>query len=276
MKKFNILVFSIIIISITLFSFLFFKKGNNSNDNKKYDRILYSWKLNKIEENQKQFNSVIKEYDINVIYQDFTTEYLQEYNDDFIRDMNKRGIVVYHMAGDPSWGKKDGFDKIREEIERLIDFNKNVENKMPGIVLDIEPYISEKEEVLKVQDFSIYVEQIKKAYDFTKENDLNLILAIPYWFDVISDDLLEEVIKNADHISVMNYKIDKTSEHISREIELARKYNKKIDTIYEINYDDHDYFSSNKDILLDYEKIKKNNNYEELGVSYHHFGSMLK
>lgn len=243
-------------------------------DNSNYDRILYSWHLSTISSDKEKFESVIKDYDINVIYQSLDSDFFENVDDSFIKKMNSRDIKVYYLGGNPSWGKVSGFSKIKRKVDSVIEFNNMATNKISGIVLDIEPYVSEKEEVLQVEDFKIYVEEIKKAYQYIKDNDLEMILSIPYWFDTIDADLLEEVVKNCDGISVMNYKITRTSENIKEEIELAKKYNKKIDTIYEVDYEDEGYFKNHSSILRDYKRIRKNNDCENLGVAYHHFDSM--
>lgn len=239
-----------------------------------YPSILYSWKLEDVLEDRDKFNSILKEYHINILYQDFTSKYLETLDDTFIKEMNEKNITVYHLAGDPSWGTENGFLSIQKEIDKVILFNQKVSFKIKGIVLDIEPYISEKEERFAKKDFFIYVKQIEKTYAYLKDKDLELILAIPYWFDSIDEYLLETLIQNTDGISVMNYKITKTNKNIQNEIKLASKYDKKIDTAYEINYKDKDYFESREAILKDYQKIKKKNDSPNLGISFHHYGSI--
>lgn len=273
MKK----IITLIILTITIISTIIIYNTNTQEEKeeeKTYDRILYSWHMSTITNDKEKFENIIKDYDINIIYQDFTKEFLEKKDDTFIKEMKNKNIKVYHLGGDPSWGKKEGFEKIKLEIDRVIEFNKMATNKIVGIVLDIEPYISEKEEILQKEDFQIYVEEIKKAYTYTKENKLEMILAIPYWFETIDKKLLEEVVKNTDEISVMNYKITKTSKNIQEEIELAKKYQKKINTIYEVNYEDEGYFKSKTSIIRDYKKIKENNKCENLGIAYHHYDSM--
>lgn len=246
----------------------------SSLKNKSYQTIIYSWDLEKINENKKQFQKTIESYQIDTIYQDFKKDYLKASDDEFIKEMQKKKISVYHLAGDPTWGKKDGFTKTKEELELVKQFNKKTKNKLKGVVLDIEPYIDEKEENFKIKDFQIYVEEIKKTYKYCKENELELILVIPYWFDDIDENLLEELIQNTDGISVMNYNINKTKQKIKTEIKLAKKYQKKIDTIYEVNYKEKGYFSSKEEIIKDYEKLKKEYKLENLGLAFHHYGSM--
>ena len=70
----------------------------------------------------------------------------------------------------------------------------------------------------------------------------------------------------------MNYNIDKTMENISYENEISKKYDKKINTIYEINFSEDNYFSNWNDIKKDYKKLKEE--YGEMGIAYHHYDSI--
>ena len=59
---------------------------------------------------------------------------------------------------------------------------------------------------------------------------------------------------------------------ISFENKLSKKYDKKINTIYEINFDEDNYFSSWDEIKKDYKKLK--NKYNKIGIAYHHYASI--
>ncbi len=239
-----------------------------------YESSLYSWKLDKVLEDPEKFYEVLEEYNVKVLYQDFSSEFLEENDDSFLKDMSEREITVYHLAGDPSWGHSEGYEKIKREIKKVLTYNEKVDNPIKGIILDIEPYVSEKNEEFSVEDFEVYVDQIEKSYEYCQKHELEMRLAIPYWFDSIDDDLLKKVIKNSDGVSVMNYNISKTSSKIEREVELANRYGKKIDSIYEIEYGKEGYFASKEDIFEDFAKLKEENPSENLMISYHHYGSM--
>lgn len=258
----------ILYISSTLFimilGIIFFFPKNET-------RILYSWDLEEIIEDENTFEKVLKEYKINTIYQDFTKEFLDNQDDSFISNITSKNIEIYHLAGDPSWGTKNGFEKIKKEIDLVIQFNQNTIHKLKGIVLDIEPYADEIIEEFELDSFKDYVEEIKKTYSYTQEENLELILAIPYWFDHISTDLLEELIQNTDGISVMNYIPNKTSENIKEEIQYAKKYQKQINTIYEIDKNNE---ITLKEIEKDYQEIKKENQLKSLGIAYHYYKTM--
>lgn len=239
-----------------------------------YSSNLYSWNLDAILEDEKSFDQVLEDYAVKNLYQSFTKEYLKEKDDSFIKKMFSKGISVYHLGGDPAWGKKGGYDKIVKTVDRILEFNEDSEYKIRGVVLDIEPYVSEREEVFSKENFEIYAEQIEKSYIYCRENELEMIVAIPYWFDSIDENLLERIVSASDGISVMNYKIDKTASKIKEEVHLANKYGKKIDSIYEIEYQKEGYFQSLEAILKDFAELKKVNPSDNLTISYHHYGSI--
>ena len=258
----------LILIILVLICMLFVIKKNN-------DIILYSWDMDYInEENYSNINKIIDALNINILYQDFSSEYLSNTNNTFLEQMKKKNVDVYHLAGDSSWGFKNGYKDIIEEINKIVFYNNNVSNKIKGIVLDIEPYASEKFEdtSFSLEEFKIYVEQIKKSCSLAKEHNLEFILVIPYWFDKIDKDLFEQLISYVDEISVMNYNIHKTFQNISFENEISKKYRKKINTIYEINFGKDNYFSNWNQIKKDYKNLKKE--YGKIGIAYHHYGSI--
>ena len=269
-KKILILFFALLILLLICV----LKKEQVTDSNR--ERILYSWDLETILEDPKTFDTILKEYQINTIYQDFKKEYLKEADNKFLKEMKEKNISVYALAGDPTWGMKEGFLRIADEINRVEEYNRKVEIPMKGIVLDIEPYISEKESNFAIEDFEVYVGEIKKTYRYLKNKNLELILAIPYWFDRIDMSLLEELVEYTDGISVMNYNIKRTVENIQEEVNLAKKYQKKINTIYEIEYGNKDYFSSLEEIINDFNQIQKEYSDQPIGISYHHYKTMIK
>ncbi len=271
MKKVIIMLVVVLLFFAVL---LFIPETNIDKDEEKVnDVIMYSWNIDTIMSNQKEFERIKEEYNLNIIYQDFDSSFFLEEDNSFMKYMDSLSLEVFQLAGDPSWGKTDGFLKIKKQIDRVYEYNKKHKYKIKGVIFDIEPYANEKEENFSNPDFLIYVNEIKKAYQYSKEKELEMRLSIPYWLDHIDYDLLEQLIENTDGISVMNYSIDKTKISIKEEYELAMKYNKEIDTVYEINYGKKNYFASLDDILNDFDKLQEA--YPNLAVSYHHLKSIM-
>ena len=257
MKK--LIVGLIILIACFLFLLFFgFEKEEN---------ILYSWDMDVLTDNS--FLKKLKRHNIKTIYQDFSSDYLNNNGNEFLEKMNENKINVYHLCGDADW--IDNKERIIEEIDKVITYNKRVDYKIKGIVFDIEPY----HDGFDSFDFKNYVEVMKDTYMYMNSNDLYMVIAIPYWLEKKDKKLLEELIKDgADEISVMNYNINNTLNNIEDEVKFSKKYNKNINTIYEINFSDDNYFSSYDEINSDYIKIKDYYNYKEIKKAYHHYGKM--
>lgn len=62
---------------------------------------------------------------------------------------------------------------------------------------------------------------------------------------------------------------------MENEIKFARKYNKNINTIYEVEFGiKENTFSSYEEIDEDYKKIRAHYKYDKLKKAYHHLGDM--
>ena len=243
-----------------------------------YNRSLYSWYFKNVLNDLDKFNTFIEGNKINRVYQKVSDTYLEKDDKEtekFIKDLNDKKIEVYYLDGEPSWGEEDGYKSIIEVIDKVLEFNSTHNSKFNGLLLDIEPYTSEKIEHFEDEHFEIYLKQIKKVYSYSKDKDIKILLAIPSWFDKENFDMFKELIKNCDGISVMNYDINNTVENIKNEYEYAYKYDKFIETIYEIGFEKDYTFNSFDEIEEDYKNIiYKYSNY--VGLSYHHYGDLLK
>ena len=262
MKK---LIIGLIVISSILIIILMFL-------NKKEDKsILYSWSMETITD--KELLTIIDKHDIDTLYQDFSTEYLSLKDNAFIIKMESNDVDVFHLCGEKEWGYEENAESLKKEIDKVLNYNKSNKYKIKGIVFDIEPYQNEKN--IENFDFSLYVSILKKAYAYANSNNLKMVIAIPIWFDSIDKKLLEELISDAcDEISLMSYNIKYTKEHMKEEIKLAKKYNKKINTIYEINFGEDNYFSNYREIEEDFNKIKNEYQYSNLKKAYHYYEMM--
>lgn len=233
-------------------------------NNKKNDIILYSWTQEEMEE--PLFLEILKEMKVNILYQDFKTDYLNKNDHTLIKEFHDKNIKVYHLSGEKEWAYN--FDSIKKEIDKVINYNKSGE-KLDGIVLDIEKYL----DGVDFFEEQKYLQTMKEAYTYSKNNDIYMVLAIPYWFDSkYGESFIEQIIKyGCDEVSVMNYKINHTLNGISNEIKYSKKHNKKINTIYEIDFNDEEKFGSYKEINNDFKNIQKKYKYKELGIAYHHY-----
>lgn len=258
MKK----IISVILLFILLISLIW-------NQNTREENILYSWSMDAL--NDKELKPILKKYQIKELYQDFSSSYLNETDDSFLKDMKKIGVKVYHLCGDPSWGWEKNGTAMKKEIDKVLNFNAKNDYKISGIVFDVEPYLHNEANF----DFALFVDSMKSAYKHAKENNLYMVIAIATWFDSVDQELLEELIKNGcDEASLMNYNIKYTKENIQDEINYAQKYQKPINTIYEIDFASKDHFSSYEAIDADYKAIQKAYKYKKLKKAYHYYEKM--
>lgn len=233
----------------------------------KPNNILYSWNMETLTDDN--LIKTIKKFGIKTLYQDFNSNYLNGDDNEFIKKMNDINVDVYHLTGDPSWAYNS--ERLKKEIDKVLTYNQKNEFKIKGIVFDIEPYSKDKENF----DFKEFVNTMKIAYEYAHNNDLYMINAIPVWFENYSSQLLEDLIHyGSDEVSLMNYSIKNTIPNIKNEIAFAKKYNKNINTIYEINLGNSDYFESYEAIDADFKKIKKEYNYDKLRKAYHYYEKM--
>ncbi|MGL4363282.1 MAG: hypothetical protein ACRCSG_08480 [Cellulosilyticaceae bacterium] len=249
---------------IIIFPFVSIKLlGNNSS---KYS--VYSWE--KIEDFE-----YIKELQIETIYQNIDeledeemALYIQNIKDQY-------NVEVYSLTGDPSWYKD--FSGIKAYLDRITTYNENAEDKykITGVVLDIEPWIIDKEWNRKN-----YANTMKKAYDYAKAQELKLVTVIPVWLDP-SD--LKLIIENCDRISIMNYNIDHPIELVKEEIHLARKYKKEVDIIaetqpinqkYGVEKNTTYYYEGYAKLKEDWRNIKEKYKHNKINFSYHDYNNL--
>lgn len=255
MKRIVLLIVTLLIV-VFVFVFLNIKKSN--------EVILYSWTQTDTE--TENFFEILKEMKVDILYQDFKTSYLENNNHSLIEKLHDNNIKVYHLAGEKEWA----YDVrgIKKEIDKVINYNKSGE-KIDGIVLDIEKYLDGTDKFKQ----EVYLETLKDAYTYSKDNNIYMVLAIPYWFDSkYGEKYIEDIIHyGCDEVSVMNYKISNTLNGISNEVKYSRKYKKKMNTIYEIDFKDNDKFKSYADIYKDFKNIQNEYNYNKIGIAFHYY-----
>ena len=251
--------------------------------------ILYCWDWEQtLPEYRTNFMGMCEELKITSVYLCFdplnwTTNI--EDTKSFIKELYYKDISVLALNGDPSWSydinpiKNVLVDNVKKYNEKARE-----DEKILGIVLDIEPAGTSEWQISEPEAFKSYVETQIAAYNYTKQFNLMVMQCIPYWFDEVSVEQLEELVQNGcDGISVMNYWKDNTIELIRNEMQLAKKYNKYIDSIVELGEPNGDIIDANtfyndgiEAAQENWKGIDNEYQYSKLGIAYHDYEAINK
>ena len=249
---------------------------------------VYSWHIDQV--NYDEFEEVAKDLKINSFYQYVSSDKINNNNviNELVNFLDTIDIDTYLLCGSFEYSYDDEIMKLKQIIDEVANYNSNNEIKLKGIVLDVEFYLDSRYmEDTKQECFEIYYRNMKKAYEYSKEKGVKFILVIPYWLDTeFGEEALEILIRDAcDSLEVMNYYKSKSIDHIASEIELAKKYNKSIVTISELQKVDPInsiteeitfYNNGLIDSKEDMEKILKEYKYNKLGYAYHYYEYLIE
>lgn len=259
-----------------------------AKENDKMRISVYSWHIDKVD--CQEFKSISKDLDINSFYQYMPALEINtsETFNNLVNDLKKFGVKTYLLTGTPNQVYDEEIIELKKLIDEVEKYNINNDVKLEGIVLDAEFYLDEKyNKENKEGCFLDYYNNVKKAYEYAKKKNIKFILVIPYWLDTtFGVDKLEILIKDScDSIEVMNYYKQKTKEHIKSEIELAKKYNKSIVTISELQKANEEeavttqitfYTDGLQACTEDMKLILKEYNYNKLGYAYHYYDYLIE
>lgn len=195
---------------------------------------------------------------------------------DFINNLKKYNIDFYFAMGNPEW--YNDLEKIDERLNLVVNFIHQTGCKVDGIVYDIESYTSDAETPdgpTKDERIAIFGNNLAEVYKNCRAYNLKTIVAIPTWF---KEDIISIYQTNCDGLTLMNYATTDTINRIKEEIAEAKKQNKWIETIAELNpkgLETESWYSKGLIALEeDFDKIKRTYNYNKLSISYHHWDEL--
>lgn len=239
---------------------------------------MYAWgetTLVKGEEAEDVYKT-LKDLKVTTLYQSIRSSNMnKESIADIIKGYNEQGIEVYRLTGDPSW-VYDNSD-AKKDIDEIVAYNKTVDedSKIVGINLDVEPHGNKEQWQKNHQEvFTQYVKSMTDIYNYAKQYDIQVAICVNDWFT--NYEGTEELFANAaDTYSVMNYVRNRMFRKISTEIDLAEKYNKKIESISNIMStvdESQSYYNDGMDkVLEDQKTLMDIYKYKNLRTSFHHY-----
>lgn len=274
----------VLIIILIIIFFIAFQPTIIKDSERKFERkcSVYSWNMEDI--NYEELETISRELKINSFYQYTKKEKINSYEfANLLENLYLMGVNLYILAGAPSYAYDDEINNMKNIIDEVAIFNNNNEHKISGIVFDVEFYLEKSRYNLDTKEecFKIYYNNMKKAYEYAKSKEIKIALVIPYWLDTeFGENELEKIIKNTcDSVEVMNYYKNKSIEHIENEVKYAKKYDKEIVTVSELQ--DESVVSIVPEVTFygdgieackeDMEKILKEYKYDKLGYAYHYY-----
>ena len=263
---------SILAILVGIFIF------KNYNSEKIKDSSIFSWS-SKVAQNNSFENiyEIVDKLNIKNIYQNLNGLSSQEIKE-FVKAIKENtNSNIYYLAGDPNWYNE--YEEVTKNLEFIIEYNNSVEDKfkIKGIVLDIEPWA-----IYEEWDRDSYKETLIKTYEYCNLNNLKLINVLPFWLE---EEVLEEIVINSDEIAVMNYNINNPIRNIKEEVELSKKYNKKINIIAEIQQENEEYgvlknttyyYEGYDKLIEDWENIYNEYKYKNMKFSYNDYNNIFQ
>jgi len=254
---------------------------------------MFSWDSEVMDSEEKdRFISITKKMDIGSVYQSFPQDLLEtDKMKDFISDLRKENVDVYYLTGEREWGLESDGSSFKAEIDKVAAYNDQVKTaeKIKGIVVDIEPYLTEEwdtaDEEGKQTFFQIYADGMIEAYKYASEKEIPILVCVPNFYDKYWRDGFERLAANGcDGLAVMNYNREKEIEEIEGEIEIARKYDKDVIFIAELQrpgvhelVENNTYYYEGLAALKEsFEKMGNYYNYDKLSYSYHYYKPLVE
>lgn len=269
-----------------------FKEYEEKLNNYESSRIISLFMWDPESAKMAQLQSTIDYLKLNTIYASFDyKDGINAYKEEaLIQICERNNIDLYVLDGENDWYQNDKKKNIKELIDAVYAYNNSTTNvKIKGISLDIEFYLSDEyKSAIKTEKqkiFGSYVDVIKEYYKYAKSKNLNLVTCIPTFLDSLDKSLLEDLIKDGcDYIQIMNYTKDLSITAIEKEVELAKKYNKPLETIAELQApntekkvtDDITFYNDGLQACINkFNEIINSYDYSKLGYSFHHYTPVI-
>jgi len=198
----------------------------------------------------------------------------------FAKDLSLMDIELYNLLGDYKWSESDDATPLLDKIDHTVALREKWgPDTLDGIVIDIEPYVSDRWGDEKITLMDNYVEIMKLAYQRANENNLKVIVAVPVWLDGHYVEYLNKLAIYSDELSVMNYNRNREYDNIIDEIILAKSLEKDITCIFEFQeIGKHDLEGHNtynevgvKAAIENFEAIYNKVGYKGLHFAYHYY-----
>lgn len=291
MKKSGIFIIAgigIILAGVSYYSFNCLYR--QQNEAKSASRMsLFSWEGEYLEpDREDDVRYIMDKLGCNVIYQEIPPDVQEDTLLDYLSRRAQAGQAVYYLTGDARWGLAGGDTNLLSVVEEVKEWNDRAGKGkgFAGIVYDVEPYLLEEWDDDREAVMEQYVDNMIRAYEAAKAQNLSVIVCIPNFYDRIHlEQQLESLVQNAcDAIAVMNYDKSDEAGQIFVEVLLAEKYEKGILNIielqkpgfHELTEENTYYYDGLEAAGESFIRLKERFTYDKLGFSWHYLKPALE
>ena len=200
------------------------------------------WNTKLITKSPKEVVQNIKNQRMNEVYLQLNEDINKKNYQNFIDLCSQSSIKVYILIGSPNWISNKNSAQLNHIFSWISDYQKNAKKtqRFSGIKVDLEPQASLMWNVDRKNAICIYQTIISQFYAYTKQQKINLLLDIAFWYNEVNysnkygeGNLYEWVLKNDDVTYLMTYRnkslgsnsIQSISE---KPLKIASQLNKKV------------------------------------------------
>ena len=250
---------------------------------------LFSWEGDyMLPEHERSVQKVMEALGCSAIYQEVSEDIQEDVVLDYLDRRKAAQQDVYYLAGRAEWGLSPDGEPMVRELEKVLKWNQKAGGRgnFAGIVWDVEPYALDEweEDPQKVMDR--FVKNCIRVYEQMKAQHLNMIVCIPIFYQRESlAPYLERLIRSGcDAVAVMNYSKEDEAGQIAFDVELARKYDKGILHITEMQRpgkheltEENTYYNDGIGAVSDsHKRLAQTFDYSRLGFSWHYLKPILE
>ena len=245
---------------------------------------LFSWEDEPYRlESRGDFYAVLERLNIRRLYQYISDEALYtEEVDSLLRQTQNLGVEVFYLTGQKDWFLPKRQGQLFLAIDKVAAYNQT-RGEAPGfqgIVFDVEPYLTSEWDADPDSAMAGFTAAMTAAYDHAKEQDLEVVLCLPYWFDGDYSQELEQLIAQAcDVAAIMNYDREDEADNLETEVRYAQAAGKGLECIFEFQEPGRHELTDNETYYNEgvaaaqaaFERLSELLDYERLGLSYHYY-----
>jgi len=244
---------------------------------------IFSWSSKEVKGNREQLLNDLDAQQFDRVFQSFSSSLKEEEIASFVADVTERDIDVYGLYGTPEWAWDPTGKGMIKRLNTLVEVNKQLpDNKrIKGIVMDVEPYVLDKFDWNDRSLQKSYISGMKHLYEAAKQEHLELIVVVPYFFDTKGyRDVVQTIIREASsEVAVMNYFRDHEVDHLAYEAQVAKAADKPITTIYEFKrpgtdnlIDKNTYFNQGRMAAEENaRRLQQHYKNQEIHIAYHDY-----